>query len=300
MGNSRVGGLAGRLYNCTIRNSFSTGLVSGNSLVGGLVGDSYVSGDNYSRVYHCYWDMQSSGQTSSAEGVGKTTDEMQIASTYIPWACEQVWSLDDGIDYPRFVWQGLSGEALTPSRFLGGGMGMVQDPYLIYTPDHLNAIGLMACTWDSQFRLMSDIDFDTDTQTSFNVIGTTSKPFTGVFDGNESIIYNLKYSDASRDRVGVFGYVSGDEAQIRNLVLIDPNIDAGWKDYVGALVGYFEGASIKNCHVIGGGVSGGIMLVVSSAETGEARSSQIAGPRRRCTAITISAVWRALLTHTQG
>ena len=118
-GGSYVGGLAGRLSaggagGKTVRASYATGAVSasGNgSYVGGLTGQiqrdfsiaaSYAAGavsasgggTNHlgglvgqiegigSSVTNSYWDTQTSGQTVSAAGVGKTTGELQSPTGY--------------------------------------------------------------------------------------------------------------------------------------------------------------------------------------------------------------------------
>ncbi|MGA2916858.1 MAG: GLUG motif-containing protein [Sedimentisphaerales bacterium] len=75
-GTSSVGGLAG--YNAgSISDCYSTGSVSGTYSLGGLLG----SNDGGS-VVSSFWDVNTSGQTTSAGGEGKTTAEMQTLSTY--------------------------------------------------------------------------------------------------------------------------------------------------------------------------------------------------------------------------
>jgi len=76
-GRNTVSGLVGKMYNSStvISNSYSRGNVSGNS-VGGLISNS--SGT----VNNSFWDTQTSGQSSSGNGTGKTTMEMKTANTY--------------------------------------------------------------------------------------------------------------------------------------------------------------------------------------------------------------------------
>jgi len=74
-GNAAVGGLVGESYT-PISNCYSTGSVSGSSTVGGLVGE------NNSSVNNSFWDTQTSGQSSSDGGTGKTTAEMKTKSTF--------------------------------------------------------------------------------------------------------------------------------------------------------------------------------------------------------------------------
>jgi hypothetical protein len=87
-GYNNVGGLVG--YNSgSISQCYSTGAVSGHYSVGGLVG--YNSSGNIGifgingylgSIINSFWDTQTSGQTTSAGGTGKTTEEMQTLATF--------------------------------------------------------------------------------------------------------------------------------------------------------------------------------------------------------------------------
>jgi hypothetical protein len=269
-GNRNVGGLVGSNYS-TITNCYSSGDISGDESVGGLVGtNSYGTiADCYSTssvvgiehvgglvgsgdcAHNSFWDVQTSGQTTSAGGQGRTTAQMQMASTFLGWdECgnEGVWTIDEGSDYPRLWWENKPGEVLEAQQLsdLLTGAGTQDDPYLIYTAEELNVIGAFPCELDKYFKLMADIDLS-HMGTEFNIIGILN-PFTGVFDGNGKKITNLDHTR------GLFVYVSG---AIKDLGLIDANVDAGRGSYVGSLVGNLQGGTISNCYAEGGSVSGG-------------------------------------------
>uniref|UniRef100_UPI0009329CE8 GLUG motif-containing protein n=1 Tax=Arcobacter sp. LA11 TaxID=1898176 RepID=UPI0009329CE8 len=76
-GSQSIGGLVGYNRQGTISSSYSTGTVSGNYRVAGLVGHNY-EGD----VTNSYWDTQTSGLSTSAQGEGKTTSELQNIDTF--------------------------------------------------------------------------------------------------------------------------------------------------------------------------------------------------------------------------
>ena len=81
---SYVGGLTGQIQrNFSIAASYAVGAVSasggGTNRLGGLVGQIEGIG---SSVTNSYWDTQTSGQTASAAGVGKTTSELQSPTGY--------------------------------------------------------------------------------------------------------------------------------------------------------------------------------------------------------------------------
>ncbi len=129
---NEVGGLVGALYNGTITDSYAMGSVRGNYTVGGLIG--YQSGGAISASYSkgqvtlngmgggmvggkhggtisaSYWDKQTSGQTSSGGGEGRTTDEMTYpyaTNTYVGWNFGDIWAADsagqnNGYPFLRF------------------------------------------------------------------------------------------------------------------------------------------------------------------------------------------------------
>ena len=252
-GNDRVGGLVGNNYG-TITNCYSIGRVSGISHVGGLIGTSSAG------VAVSFWDIQTSGKSTSAGGTGKTTAEMQRTSTFLGWGgCgnEAIWTIDEGNDYPRLWWENKAGEVIQTqqlSAFLTGA-GTENDPYLIYTAEELNVIGVFPCELDKHFKLMSDIDLADYTGTDFNIIGIDwQNPFTGVFDGSGHTISNFTYTSTNRNQVGFFGFVRGKDAEIRDLGLLDPNITGRYS--VGSLVGYLRYGTISNCYVEAGSVWG--------------------------------------------
>ncbi len=243
-GMTYVGGLVGTNSYGTIANCYSKSNVVGIENVGGLVGSGGCA-------HNSFWDVQTSGQSTSAGGQGRTTAQMQMASTFLGWdRCgnEGVWTIDEGNDYPRLWWENKPGEVLEAQQLpdLLTGAGTQDEPYLIYTAEELNVIGVFPCELDKHFKLMSNIDLS-HMGTEFNIIGITS-PFTGVFDGNGKKITNLNHAR------GLFVSVRG---EIKDLGLIDSNIDAGTGNSVGSLVGNLQGGTISNCYAEGGSVLGG-------------------------------------------
>ena len=106
-GGRYVGGLVGFNF-AAITNSYSTGLVTGTSLVGGLVGVSSSASTTNS-----FWDIGTSGQSSSSGGTGKTTTEMKTQSTFTDASWDFTvngedddWKITAGMNsgYPHLVW----------------------------------------------------------------------------------------------------------------------------------------------------------------------------------------------------
>ncbi|MFZ2148546.1 MAG: GLUG motif-containing protein, partial [Sedimentisphaerales bacterium] len=131
-GTATVGGLVGYNDAGSITTCYSAGRVSGNDPVGGLVGS-----PGYGTTSECFWDTQTSGQATSAGGTGKTTAEMQTATTFMCWASEGVWTIDEGRGYPRLSWENGPGQPIVRAYCYGGGSGTEGDPYLIWTAEQL-------------------------------------------------------------------------------------------------------------------------------------------------------------------
>jgi len=104
-----VGGLV-EMNRGVISNCYSRGRVDGHLDYGGLVSRSNGG------VTNSFWDVNSSGESTSAGGTGLMTDDMQTMSTFTNagWdfvgetanGTEFIWRLcEDLVDYPRLAWE---------------------------------------------------------------------------------------------------------------------------------------------------------------------------------------------------
>ena len=118
-GGDYVGGLAGENWDGYVSNCYSTADVNGAANVGGLLGY------NYNSVSDCFWDTdtQTHGVTESIglnDGdvnnvQGLPTTQMQTRSTFTDagWdfvgettnGTEDIWTIHEAADYPKFVWK---------------------------------------------------------------------------------------------------------------------------------------------------------------------------------------------------
>lgn len=105
-GGSRfVGGLVGLISNGRIEKSWSGGKVIGEEHFGGLVGSTYWGSGFVSKSF---WDMETSGQMTSALGTGQTTADMKKLSTFVNagWDIDdaggsgKVWRIYEGCSHP--------------------------------------------------------------------------------------------------------------------------------------------------------------------------------------------------------
>lgn len=137
----------------------------------------------------------------------------------------------------------------------GGGAGEPNDPYLIYTAEQMNEIGADPNDWDKHFKLMADINLGRYSGTDFNIVGeSTSNAFNGVFDGNNKKISNFTYTCENAASIGLFGYVVG--GRIKDLGLINSNLEIDRGNFHGCLVGNLEGGAVTNCYLENGNISG--------------------------------------------
>jgi len=196
-GNEDVGGLVGEISTFglpnfpedirdIVINCYSTVTVSGNEDVGGLVGRVHRPGmapdpgftpwtpglilSKGVSVTSCFWDIQTSGQATSAGGTGKTTAEMQTAGTFLEagWdfvdetanGTEGIWWILEGQDYPRLWWQpevDVVEQVSLPLRGESGemilGLGRLLTAVYSYSPDGkyiATAGSLGAFLWDAE------------------------------------------------------------------------------------------------------------------------------------------------------
>lgn len=160
-----------------------------------------------------------------------------------------------------FVLSGVS------SGKYSGGTGESSDPYLIATPSDLNSIGLDPNDWDKHFLMTADINMAGITGDSFNIIGyntgwsdPNTKPFSGIFDGAGHVVSNFSYEGNTTRYTGLFGFIDGLTAEVKNLTLLRPRVK-NLEDYdgsvpVGALAGVIEHGRISQCHIIDVNVEG--------------------------------------------
>ena len=251
-GDRSIGGLVGCDVGGTIVASYSTSSVNGNSRVGGLVGFKETRGS----IMSCFWNMETSGQATSAGGTGLTTPEMQDINTYLieGWdladeilngTCDY-WQISPG-EYPNLYYQ--AGE----SPVMPEGLGTAVQPYLIRS---IRDLGTVWFKPTAHYRL----------EMSLNLSGTTWSMavvprFEGTFDGNGQKISNLHIRGIQGFRyLGLFGLLdSGGNISNLGLEATDAN---GIGSVVGNLVASNRG-SITNCYstgtVSGNGAVGGFV-----------------------------------------
>ena len=135
-----------------------------------------------------------------------------------------------------------------------GGNGTTDAPYLIGTVQDLVNLSASPDDWNQCFQQTADLDL---AGTAIGMIGTEDVPFGGVFDGGGRRIANFTCVDEDgASGVGFFGQIRSYTAEVRNVILIAPNVQAVASNYVGALVGRLRSGSVTDCRVVGASVTG--------------------------------------------
>lgn len=143
-----------------------------------------------------------------------------------------------------------------------GGDGSEENPYLIANRDNLIKLTKDSSLWGSNYhyKLVGNIDLDGE---EINMIGTTSNPFKGTFDGNYYTISNARIKLVNDKSIGLFGtnsgtirnvYFENDESRYKNdfrNYLVDNTTNFKYFfENAGGLVGYNTSSGvIENVHL---------------------------------------------------
>ncbi len=290
-GASEVGGLIGRNRAASVTDAYATGAVTGTgSAIGGLIGstvqgttltNAYASGrvtgtgglvgnvdGSGAMVTNSYWDVDSTGQATSAAGTGIDSANARTQATYAGFDFTDTWVMFEGDTRPM-----LRGEYSTT----------------LFTP---HALQLMALDLSADYRLGTNLNLgaalaaggngyygDVWGAAGFKPVGNASNAFTGSLDGQGHLIRGLRISRATEIDVALIGRTAAG-AQISDLGLVGGSVYGS--DNVGSLVAINSGGVLSDVHASttvssspnGRGVGG---LVARNHDAGIIRNSYATG-----------------------
>ncbi|WP_044412883.1 two-partner secretion domain-containing protein, partial [Thiomicrospira microaerophila] len=283
---SFIGGLIGVIDGSSVRaesatalvtNAYASGAVSGATVdssdpdtLGGLIGG-VLDGNKFALdVTKSFWDTQTSGQTTSAGGEGKTIAQMKDALTFTGWDTD-IWSFpaagrgaeiegyewgEGGLPYLTHVTrvEDLEGGGAPIILFAGGWGGLTDGDAdgSAYTITNWNQLQNINLVLDKGFDFLLSNNLTTETTgyaeqvkngdtlanngTGWMPIGNLSTRFTGVFDGAHHTIDGLRiHSTTASIFQGFFG-ATASVSEIKNLGLTNVDIETP-SLHVGGLVG---------------------------------------------------------------
>ena len=246
-GNQYVGGLVGGNYT-SISNAYATGAVIGTgSIVGGLVGYNLNSSD----ISNAYWNMETTGQlTSAGGGNGLTTAQMFDQANLTGLDFSTIWGNGDNQTTPYL--KNLANNQVFNKNDLPIGVISTANRPALYTAI-LNVMQLQNINnnLSGKYVIGNHIDAsDTvnwNSGAGFNPLGNSSTSFSGKFDGLGHTISNLMINRPTTIFVGLFGFTAG--ASISNIGLLGGAVTG--QNYVGGLVGLSDSSSISNVYATG-------------------------------------------------
>lgn len=156
----------------------------------------------------------------------------------------------------NICWGDISG--LEYTDFSGRGLVALSDHVQLYAVKYARISSieqLKNLSLDGKYILVENLDLK---GTSWKPIGTSTSPFTGIFNGNGYTISNFKITGSVR-YAGLFGYNKGTIQNLGvenvvinvNLNVSDESINTSSYSYAGGLVGYNQQGDIIKCHVTG-------------------------------------------------
>lgn len=245
-GNYAVGGLVGlnneAIGGGTVNNSYATGkVIGGGESVGGLVGF------NNATVSNSYWNINTSGQTTSGGGTGLTTAQMKTASNFTGFN----FTTTPGATGNNWVMVDTDGTLNNAGGAAGGTFPMLASEYST-TINNAHQLQLMAMNLSGNYTLGQNIDAaatgitgDAWSGSTFIPVGTHTKNFGGIFDGLGHTISNLVINMPANDYVGLFGESGG---IIKNVGLVGGYVTGN--NVVGGLLGRNNYGTISNSYAL--------------------------------------------------
>ena len=278
-GKSFKGGIVGSANggNYNIQSCYNIGRVSSDRSTGGIAGS---LGDN-GLVHNCYWltgtatvaagvmvdnyvDKSSASKLDAEFADGTVLELLKNNRTDSPWgACGYLEAA--GMVVPLLKWQTADAHTCTPGAVLGQcdcGLsvadGTAEEPYEIYTADHLkqfrdivNGQNGQTQNSDAHAKLTCDIvlnDGTFDADGNWSESGTPNQwtpivgnyGYGGTFDGDGHTIRGLYVKGG--EYAGLFGNVWG--GTVKNVTVT--GYVEGTK-CVGGIVGYVNNATVSGC-----------------------------------------------------
>ena len=176
------------------------------------------------------------------------------------------------------VWDG------TIASSFARGSGTSSSPYIIETGAQLAYLASRVNAGTSYsgcyFRLDNDIDLNNISWTpigkgTLTTAESRSVCFSGVFDGNGCVIYNLKISNTTTSFAGLFGIVTN---EVKNLGIdgTDISTNVSSEAHTGSIAGFLYGGRISNSYAVNcyitaystyASISGGIVGLIDGNAT---------------------------------
>ena len=247
-----VGGICGSAGDeSLVKNCSMSGYVMSNHEgVGGIVGYLQRSTIDSCHVYASKIGNTRISGTNGVGGICGVVNRRTIAASIV--GC----TVTDSIELYATVDTATAVGTICGAQTLSNELEEFNGYYEINTPANLVqfASKVNGGETSAKARLMSDINMSASGE--FTPMGSESKPFCGVFEGNGHTIDSLTIKN--QQYAGLFGYVK--DGSIKDLTLSNPTLLTQDNNYLGFIVGLLTQNTghatpvgyIENCHVTNG------------------------------------------------
>ncbi len=235
--NYMPGGFLGQGFDSMIEACYSTGMVNNPTVAGG----GFIAENNNLTIINSYWDTDTSGMMTSAGGIGRTTADMMLRSSYNNWFdADPIWFMfsDKNNGYP---FQPFFIPVITE------GSGTTDDPFLV---DEAFELDIVRDWKNYNFIQTADIDLGIspwNEDKGWEPIGNGTEFFTGTYDGNGHTVSNLTINRPTEDYNALFGYSLG--AEFKDIIMTGASVSGNDKNAV--LLAYSDSTSVTGCSVSG-------------------------------------------------
>lgn len=272
-----------------VHSCYSLGNVEGGSTdtkVGGFAGNAGTR----STLLNCYWN-----QDAYAKGTGNDAERTTENLLPVPADVSKnnflvQWMNQGAYNYSttkgtaqtsllkKYAWELLPGSehpTLTQTELTAAAASVGTtnaDPFLIGSPAALKTFANVVNAgndFDGKFvKLTADVDLDSEEWTPIG--NSDSNPFKGTFDGDGHQVQNLYINKISGESVtsGLFARLIGGTIQNLGVVISEKGLtmkvtSGAGNSQLGGIVGLGQKATLKNCYVTGGAISGNAIGSVS-------------------------------------
>lgn len=202
----------------------------------------------YNAIQNEIWSRENvEKELSQPKGAYKRTQEMTKKRIYKNWDFDNVWSMDEGNNFPYLF--GKSETAISINDFEYSeleGEGTEEKPYLISTAQEFQSL-INTDGRYSYYRIKNNIDIGEEIPNFEYFARGVYSPFKGTIDGNGCKISNINIEVNNGDYyIGLFGYFGG---TIKKLEIENININVinnnNTSSNIGAVTGAADGRNSR-------------------------------------------------------
>lgn len=213
----------------------------------------YVADSSINTYYLCDDEVEISDKNPAfAMNYAKhiTTEEALVKKTYTApsgsnWDFKSVWSLIPKESIAIAFDNDDEENPLAYQAFTSNGQTITIES----DKDLKSALSIMRATPNKNFiyEVKNSVTFN-GKDNDWQPIGSKERPFKGQFKMADDVTITISKVNVNAEYAGLFGFVSGNNTIIKNIILKDSQISG---TMAGGIVAFNDGATIENCQILG-------------------------------------------------